>query len=359
MSPTDETKTANEKPIGNPEKSVGRRFFLIAGRILLLLILAAGILQSGAPAGYYDLYGLLFVLVGGAALVMISFPGAEIWRAFRQAARGSGSRAELRNAAHFWEAAGRGFWIMGGLSSVLSIVIGFVGMRTVQTAAISAVIPILIRPLLSIFYGSLLAVICFIPCWKLLGILQSRPPVPGTERIEMAASAGRPGWRFGTVLGYVLFLSALVSTSRTLFNSPGIWSVYRPALLVVLGGTLALMLFVGRDNPRLTPSAAFAGMGLIGSLMGFIQMLIGMTDPSPRGIGHVAGAMAFVLFSCFTSLLGTALIGAPLEDLAIRVGRVETPSAFSRVSWYVFPLLSLIFLILVYINIILPLPAPR
>jgi hypothetical protein len=85
-------------------------------------------------------------------------------------------------------------------------------------------------------------------------------------------------------------------------------------------------------------------------------MLHGMTDPSPRGIGKVAWALAFILASCFTALLGMAIIGAPLEDRVIRIGRVTGPSAFSRVSWYVFPLLSLIFLVLVYTMIILPLP---
>ena len=160
------------------------------------------------------------------------------------------------------------------------------------------------------------------------------------------------------MLGYVLFLSALVSTGHTL-NLLRLWPVYRPSLLLIVGGILALMQFMGVNNSRLTLSTAFAGMGLIGSLMGFIQMLIGMTDPGPQGIGRVAGAVAFVLSSCFTALLGMALVGAPLEDRAIRIGRVDAPSAFSRVSWYVFPLLSLIFLILVFINIIMPLPAPR
>jgi len=337
----------------------GKRYLLIAGRILILVIVVIGALQSGTPASYIDPYGFLFVLVGGVALLMIGFPGAEIWRAFRHAAGSSGNDAEIRNSAHFWEAAGRGFWILGGLSSVLSIVVGFVGLRTVQSAAMSALIPVLIRPLLSIFYGSLLAVICFVPCWKLLGILQSRPSAPNPERNETPISIGGRGWRFGMVLGYVLFLSALVWTTHMLLNLSELWSVFRPSLLVVLGGSLALILFMGRNNTRLTPSAAFAGMGLIGSLMGFIQMLIGMTDPGPRGIGHVAGAVAFILFSCFTALLGMALIGAPLEDRAIRIGRVGAPSAFSRVSWYVFPLLSLIFLIVVFINIFVPLPPPR
>ena len=336
----------------------GKRYLLIAGRILILLIVALGTLQSGTPASYIDPYGFLFVLVGGVALLMISFPGAEIWRAFRHAAGGSGNDAEIRNSAYFWEAAGRGFWILGGLSSVLSMIIDFARMATQEVAAMSAIIPMLIRSLLSTFYGSLLAVICFVPCWKLMEILQSRLSAPNAERSETPIATGRAGWRFGTVLGYVIFLSALVSTLR-IPNLWLVWTGFKPSLLVILGGSLALILFMGASNTRLTASAAFAGIGFIGSLMGFIQMLYGMTESFPQGIAHVAGAVAFVLGSCFTALLGMALLGAPLEDRAIRTGRVGAPSAFSRVSWYVFPLLSLIFLVLVFINIILPLPGPH
>jgi hypothetical protein len=338
-------------------RNAGRRFLSVAGRTLLLLIVIIGALQSGPPVSYFDPYGFIFVLVGGVALVMISFSVAEIWRALRHASAGSGNDAELKNSIHFWEAAGRGFWILGGLSSVLRLIIGFVGMRTVETAAISAIIPMLVQSLLSTFYGGLLAVICFVPCWKLLGILQSRSPAPNPEGNRTPISTELPAWRFGAIFGYVLFLSALVWSSRTLFNLRELWPIYRPSLLVVLGGTLALMLFMGKDNVKLTPNAGFGIMGLIGSLMGFIQMLVGMTDPRPQGIAHVAGAVAFVLFSCLTAMLGMGLIGAPLEDRAIKTGRVGAISAFSRVSWYVFPLLSLIFLIVVFINIIIPLPA--
>jgi flagellar motor component MotA len=335
----------------------GKKILLIIGRIFFLLIVAIGLLKEGPPASYYDSHGFFFVLIGGVALMMISFPGAEIWRAFRHASRGSGNVAELKNSAHFWEAAGRGFWILGGLSSVISIMISFAAMKTEETAGMAAIVPMLIRALLSTFYGSLLAAICFVPCWKLMAKLQSRLSMPDTDRSETPASFGRPGLGFGTVVGYVLFLAVLVITARmpnVSWLELGI--VCMPSFLVVLGGTLALTLFLGGNNARLTPSTAFAGMGLIGSLMGFIQMLHGMTDPSPHGIGRVAGALANILISCFTALLGMAVIGAPLEDGSIRTGRIGTPSAFSRVSWYVFPLLSLIFLILVYTMIIVPLP---
>ena len=81
-----------------------------------------------------------------------------------------------------------------------------------------------------------------------------------------------------------------------------------------------------------------------------------MTDPSRQGTALVAGALAFVLFSCFVALAGMALIGGPLEDRSISTGQADALSVFSRVSWYIFPLPSLIFLILVFNITILSLP---
>jgi hypothetical protein len=341
--------------------NASRKYLLIAGKILLLLIVLIGALQSGSPASYYDSYGVFFVLVGGVALMMISFPGAEIGRALRHAAGGSGSDAELRNSAHFWEAAARSFWILGGLRSVLSMVTGFAALATEETAGMPLPVPMLIRALLSTFYGSLFAVICFVPCWKLLGKLPCLASTPGTECGDTPLSVDRSGWGFGTIIGYVLFLAVLISTVQLpnfgLLRMIG--TAFRSPLLVVLGGTLALILFVGENKTRPTSSAAFAGMGLIGSLMGFIQMLHGITISGPKGIGHVAGALVFVLASCFTALLGMAIIGAPSEDRAIRLGQTSAPSVFSRVSWYAFPLLSLVFLVLVFIMMIVPLSPPR
>jgi hypothetical protein len=340
--------------------NTSRKYLLIAGRILLLLIVLIGALQSGSPASYYDPYGVLFVLVGGAALMMISFPGVEIGRALRHAAGGSGSDADIKSSAHFWEAAARSFWILGGLRGVMSMVSGFNAMATEEAAGMATITPMLIRSLLPTFYGSLLAVICFVPCWKLLGNLSCLASTTDTEGRDTLASSEHTSRGFATIIGYIIFLVVLVSTFQLPnFSLLTMWSVYRSPLLVVLGGTLALILFVDGNKTKLTSSAAFAGMGLIGSLMGFIQMLHGLTIGGPKGIGHVAGALVFVLSSCFTALLGMVLIGAPLEDRAIRMGRAGAPSAFSRVSWYVFPLLSLVFLVLVFTMIILPLSSPR
>lgn len=337
--------------------NAGKSFLWIVGKVLVLLVVLTGAVKSGTPSSYYDPYGILFVLVGGIALVTISYPGTEIWRAFRHALGGANSEDEIRLSAHFWEATGRGFWILGGLSSVMSIITGFTAMRTEETAGMSSIIPILIRVLLSTFYGSLLGLICFIPSWKLLGKLSGPSPEPGATRCGSQDISSRG---FGMVLGYVLFLAALIAALRPpSISFSGIFSACLPSFLVVLGGTLALLLFIGGNNAKRAVSTAFAGMGLIGSLMGFIQMLHGMTISSPAGIGKVAGALAFILAACFTALLGMALIGAPIEDQAIRMRQIQGPSTFSRVSWYVFPLLSLIFVIVVFINIIIPLPAGR
>lgn len=337
--------------------STRKKYLLIPGWILILAIVAMGVIQSGNPAHFVDPSGFLFILVGGIALVMISFPGAEIRRALRDAAGDPGNEADIRISALFWEAAGRGFWILGVLRSILHLMMFFGSIATKETAPLQLVINELARYLLATLYGILLAVICFIPCWKLMGKLQSRPLAPTTE--QRAMSIGRPGWRFGVAIGYVLFFSFLVSCFLKFYRPALLLITLKPAMLVVLGGTIALMLFMRGVNSGPTLSTAFAAMGLIGSLMGGIQILFGMTESGIQGMGHVAGAFAFVLSSCLTALLGMVLVGAPLEDRAIRTGRVAAPSAFSRVSWYVFPILALIFLILACFAIFRPLAGPH
>jgi len=317
-----------------PFKSIGTKYLLIPAWILILAIVVLGVVQSGKPADLVDPSAFLFVLAGGMALVMISFPGVEIRRALRDAVASPGYEEDIRGSSHFWEAAGRGFWIMGVLRSILSFVMFFYSLRTQPVGPPQVINQELAEYLLVALYGILLAVICLIPCWKLTGKLQSHPLIPATE--QGSISIRFPGWRFSTVAGYVLFLSLWVWAFPF---SVELMKAIAPAALLVLGGTIAMMLFMHGSGPML--SAAFAAMGLIGSLLGIIQMLFGMTQDT-EGIPQVAMALAFFISSCITALLGMILVGAPLEDYAIRTGRVAGPSAFSRAAWYVFPLLVLI-----------------
>jgi flagellar motor component MotA len=337
---------------------------LLVGKILFLVIFAAVIVRSyfmTSRASFVDPYGFLFVLAGGMALTMISFPGAEILRALRHAAGASGNDAEIRSSVHFWEAAGRGFWILGVLRSVLNLIIGFTSLAIEQNG-LQLIMNKMAHSLLAVFYGLLLAVICLIPCWKLKEKLQGRPGMPNLERGDRPTDSF--GLRFGTIIGYVIFLSVIFPTIFN-FSVPAYmwWPSYRPSLLIVLGGAIAIMLFTGKTNSGPTVSTALSGMGFVGVLMGCIQMMFGIASFSgtggPEGVAEVAGALMLILSSCMTALLAMVLLGAPLEDHAIRTGSVPAPSGFSRISWYVFPLLATIFQVLAFIMIITPMSKPQ
>ncbi len=73
-----------------------KRLLLISGWVLTPGILALGVIQSGDPAHLVDRSGFLFVLVGGMALALISFPGAEIRRALRDAVGTPAKEADYR-----------------------------------------------------------------------------------------------------------------------------------------------------------------------------------------------------------------------------------------------------------------------
>lgn len=323
-------------------RNSGRKYLLIPAWILLMAIMALGVVQSGKPANLVDPTGFLFVLVGGIALVMISFSGAEIQRAFHDALASPGHETDIRSSVHFWEAAGRGFWILGVLRSILHLVIYMQSsLKTQETAGIQLFIRALAQYLLVSLYGILLAMICFIPCWILIGRLRSRPSAPVAQKTPVLI--GRSGWRFGLIFGYALFLASLALSSHKLQVTPQLLLALKPAVFVVLGGAIALILFSRTSNlAGPTPSSAFAALGLVGSLIGSIQMLFSV---SVFDIAQLAGALAFLISSCLTALLGIVLVGAPLEDRAVRSGQIPAPSAFSRIAWYVCPLLALIFLI--------------
>jgi hypothetical protein len=319
-----------------------KRFLPILGGILILALMAGAAIKSQMAAYFIDPYGLLFILLGGVALMMISNSRAEIWRALRHAAGSPGNDAEIRLSAFFWEAAARGFWMLGGLRSVLNSMIAFMDMA--NDGGIRDILNGVVRSLAAMFYGLLAAVICFIPYWRLTGKLQHRPLLSGSEQSEAPTSIWLPGMKWHTVIGYILFSLVLILTTPNLGRLIYHLTAYsRPALMVVLGGVLVLMLFAGVVNLERLPSISFAVMGLVGSLMASIQVLFGIDYTK---ILVLAEGIYSILCSCAIALLGMILVGAPWEDRAIRGGRFAAPFALSRVAWYAFPLFALLLVFL-------------
>ncbi len=334
-----------------PHGSAKKERMLLAGRILILVILATAVLLSGKSALHFDPYGLLFVVAGGVAGALMTFSPREVRAAFAHAGGAPGSAEEVRRSALFWEAAARNFWILGVLRSILSFVLPLAN----PSGGLKALTSSLANSLLAALYGMVLTAVCYVPYWKLEGRYGRRRLRDETPSPAPPARGDIRSWGYGHIVGYALFTAILASA---LFRAPatGIgaalgWIFYWPSLLVVFGGTLALMLFLGGAAHETAVSPAFAATGLIGSLMGFVQTLLGISAGS---ITDVASALTFILSSCFAALLGMFLLGGPLEDRAARGLGEHARTALNRAAWYVFPLLALVFLVSVFVLVITP-----
>jgi hypothetical protein len=330
--------------------SIVRRRWLLAARILILALLVAAAGLSGKSASFINVRALVFLLLGGIATSLMSFSGIEMRAAFAHAAGVRGDREEMLISSLFWESVARNFWMLGVLASTLSFVIAL-GDRTGNLTTITLAMA---SSLLAVFYGVILAIICYIPHWKLSREFKNQPPqVSGSS--ETAAPKPIAALSAGNIIGYILFLAIMASMLRKPFLSESWaalqWIGYWPSLLVVLGGTLALVLFVGDGSSGSTVSLSFAITGLLGSLMGFIQALLGFSATS---IEEVALGITFILSSCFTALLGILLIGAPMEDRSAKASPTASQSVFGRLAWYAFPLIAFILMILTFILVVTP-----
>lgn len=332
----------------------GKRPYLLLLRILVLAVLVAAVVLSGKFSGFMNARGLFFVLAGSVTLALASFSFPEIGAAFRHAASVPGEPEAIRKSLAFWEAAARNAWMTGILGTILNFIVSLCTL----SGGIADVATRMAASFLATVYGMVLAVICAVPAWKLGEVPSLKPAgnVPYTEAEHKPAGAG--SLRFENVLGYLLFLLVVswmvfkpVLGIAHLNFSPFDWIIHWPSLLVVLGGTIALVLFVGSAGAGRMLTPAFAVTGLIGSLMGFIQVLLGLAS---KVIGTVGAGITFVIASCFMAMLGMMLVGAPWEDRLVKTGRMDKPSALSRAAVYIFPLLALIFLVVALILVITP-----
>lgn len=331
-----------------------KRVFIILGKILIAALLITAVILSGRFADFMEGHGLIFVILGIVATALMSFSGPEIGAAFRHAAGADGSDEEIRKSALFWEAVGRNAWMLGVVGSLIYFVLAL----SCSQAGLAGIVSNLAISFLPAVYGMSLAIICLIPAWKLSIGYQDKQQEETQDVHRTQADDSSSTLRIEHVLGYILFIAVFAWTiiRPSLANiyphfKPVEWLANWPALLVVLGGTLIIVLFVNHTSYGSTWTLSFALTGLLGSLMGFILVLLGFVG---RNIEDVANGMTFVLSSCTVSLLGMLLVGGPLEDRRMKTSRSDKHSSLSRVAWYVFPLMTLILLALAFVLVITP-----
>jgi len=325
------------------------RWFFAAAFVFALIV-------SGLFSGLMNKAGLFYLVFGSVAAALMGFTGREIATAFRQAAGAAGTGESLDKSAHFWEAAARNAWILGALGSAINFTIAL----SRESGNIADVSSRMIQSLIVILYGLVLAVVCLVPAMKL------REKAGGKARLE---AGGPVRLAFGAVtidriIGYVLFAAVLALTvifivegqpqagplpmAKLLFHGP--------AVLVVLGGAIALALFTGAGAGARALTLGFAVTGLIALLTGLIQALFGFVHTS---IAEISAAVAFIISASTLTLFGLVAVAAPLEDREVMEGRREGPGPLSRFFWVLLPLLTFIFLILTFIMVVTPMKQVR
>lgn len=331
----------------NPKPS-GRVHAVLRWLVAAAFILAVAV--SGLLSGLTNKAGLFFLVAGSVAAALMGFTRREIGAAFGHAFNPAGPRESLERSAYFWEAAARNAWVLGVLGSALNFTMVLGGG---DSGGIQDVSNRMIQALVVTLYGLVLAVICLLPAIKIAAAAKCGPDVP-----PPGAGPVRPGL-FGRLIGYVLFAAVLALPIVDLIErrpqggpfSTAAIVLHGPALLVVIGGTVALALFMGAGAGARSLTLGFALTGLISLLMGFIQALFGFVHAS---LEEISVAIAFILAASMFALLGLVAAAGPLEDREVMEGRRRGSRALSRTVWIVFPLLTFIFLILTFIMVVTP-----
>jgi hypothetical protein len=331
-----------------------------AGSVLFKGMFAAAfifaVLISGVFSGLWHGAGLYYLVCGTIAAAFMGFSGREIAAAFRFAAgRYPGTVGELKRAAYFWEAAARNAWVLGVLGSALNFTIALG--RCI--GGIGDIANRIVQALVVTLYGLVMAVVCFVPALRIRGRTDAEP----NGAAETAGTDFEKRRALGWILGFIPIAAVLATAGYSLVRANpqgGSLSLDKvmlhwPSILVVVGGTIALALFLGAGAGARALTLGFAVTGLVSLLLGFIQALFGFVH---HDIQKVTSALVFIISSCSIALLGMLVVGAPLEDREVMEGRREGPAPLSRMFWSFFPLVAYIFLILAFLMVITPMTKP-
>lgn len=325
-------------------------------RVILRWLFAAAfviaVVASGLFTGLFSRAGLLYLVFGSVAAAFMGFTRQEIGTACRNAAGRGGRPDELARSAYFWEAAARNAWILGALGSAFNFALVMGG----QSGGIADISHRMIQSFVVTLYGLILAVILLVPAMKIAGLAEKA----GLAGEAPSAGAARPvASRFFSVervAGYVGFAVLLVLTALPRIRGasdvtipPAKALLHGPAVLVVLGGAIALALFAGAGGRAWT--LGFATTGLIALLTGLIQALFGFVHTN---IQEIAAAIAFIVSACVFALLGLVAVASPLEDREVMRGGRRGAGPISRMLWVLLPLLTFIFLVLTFVMVVTP-----
>ncbi|MCP4218947.1 MAG: hypothetical protein GY765_30215 [bacterium] len=316
---------------------------MIIGKVLFVILLVTAASLTGVFAKAFDLVSLVFVMIGTFAMTLMSFPFSEIGTAIRHASGDSGENGELRKSIYLWEAIARNAITIGVLATIIGLVLILSNMD--DPAQLGPAISI---AFLTVVYGVILGVVCAVPAMLLHQRLKDN-----TEETPNPVTSNTKAISIETIIGYLLFIGIVI------FGIGGLKSfkmfIAWPPMVIVIGGAIALLLFLGRTGMGRAITLSFAFTGLIGALIGLAQLLSHLNDP--KGLGP---ATAFIILSCFYAQLGMILTGFPLEDSSVKNETKPQNININRIAWYAFPLTSLIFvtlsiamLIFIFSNLIL------
>jgi hypothetical protein len=305
----------------SPKEAPARGHGVTRAVLLALWIVAA----TGSPLAPDLLGGLLFVPLG--VLVLAFQPPAGTIRSTL------GSRAR-------WETASRASWTTGAIAAIV-LFVRAIGLSDGEIERIATGMALAFVPGIA---GLALAGLAMALAFRLAPVHAS----PGTTP--------RPWVEW---LGRLLFLWLVACAALLPWLGEREWQfapwnllLSRPALLILAGATLALVLLFGRAWRRLAP-VALALSGTLGALVGLAQALLGMARVS---IAQVTAGMESITTSCFVALVALALLSSPPRET--RDDGSTGARTATNVAYALLPLACLLLHAIVFVMVITPMRKP-
>jgi hypothetical protein len=307
----------------------------VLGLLAVLVAAGAGLARAAALA---SVPGLALVAGGTLAGLLLAFTPGEIVGAFRAAVVPPPDR---RAAALVWTAAARNAWLLSATGALA----GFVSVLASDPGSLARVLAGLGERAAGVALGALTAVVSALVALSLSSVAGPKPRVAAAS-----PSVGQRGVGFVVLLA--LFAWPLASPGSEQFQ-PLAWLLHPPAVLVTLGGALALALYLRETGRGAAVVAGLAGSGTIAALLGIVLALHGFATVR---VEDVAGGIMLAVSSGYVALFGLLAIGLPLLDRDLREG--GEPPAVARWVAVAFSLLVIAVVVLAVILVMVPMERP-